>query len=654
MEKALNITPRVSVLMPVYNAEKFLSETIRSVLNQSLQDFEFIIVDDASQDSSASIIHGFEDPRIRYFRNEKNLGITATLNKGLSFCRAACVARMDADDLMHPDRLLLQVETLDNDRGIAVLATRIEFIDEDGDTCGEWKSDRDALSESDIRALMAGTNCIAHPSVMMRAEVVKNFLYRESQKGAEDWDLWLRLLNAGYRIAKLPQVLLQYRLHAGSIMAGSKKQVVLEKRLLRSRSKFLLHELSAMRLRGFLLLVVYAQLRTFARHLLHNVLKPFLKSCYRLFTYNPLRVWREFREVKRALDTWNGRRLFVFNYLHEGGAEQVHADILKAVDDPNSMLLVTGFSRNKNFLPRFAQSTQVVEAAYALHHPFTAGKLRSLLAAKLNSCESAIFFGSNTEVYFEIIPHLSEAVRCVYLIHAFHFQVNGNLLHRKWLDYFYKIHSYVFVSGESKNEFAKLCRSRGIPQRHLSKLQFISNGVKLLNEPLIHERPSVLFVARKSEEKRVELYYRIADICRKEMPHVRFTVLGFHDQHPGVDFLGALQDPEAISRVYASHDILVLTSIREGFPMVIMEAMAHGLVVAATPVGDIRPRLHDAPAFVTASSEANQVVEEISAFILQSLRNKEELDRQRKRSYEFASRNFSMQAFTDAYRSLLS
>jgi len=104
--------PLVTVLMPVYNAERFLSEAMDSILNQTLINFEFLIIDDGSHDSSLKIIRSYDDPRIRLVQNEKNLGISATLNKGINLASADLIARMDADDISYPERLQKQYDYL--------------------------------------------------------------------------------------------------------------------------------------------------------------------------------------------------------------------------------------------------------------------------------------------------------------------------------------------------------------------------------------------------------------------------------------------------------------------------------------------------------------------------------------------------------------
>ena len=121
-------TPALTVLMPVYNTEKYLKEAVDSILQQSFPDFEFLIIDDSSTDSSAEIIAAYRDPRIRVLKNEKNMGMSATLNKGIEMCRTELIARMDADDISYPERLEKQFRFFESNPECALLYTWAQEI----------------------------------------------------------------------------------------------------------------------------------------------------------------------------------------------------------------------------------------------------------------------------------------------------------------------------------------------------------------------------------------------------------------------------------------------------------------------------------------------------------------------------------------------
>jgi len=209
--------PAVSVILPAYNCEKFIGKAIESVLHQTFTDFELIIINDGSTDTTESVIQRFDDQRIIHLKNSANQGLIYTLNKAIAGANGKYIARMDADDICLQERLGKQKTFLDQNKDIAVVASTIEFINEREEKTGLWELDRQTISAGQIRSAILKQNCIAHPTVMIRSEIIKQLKYKEYQKNIEDYDLWLRLLNRGYKIAKLDEPLLLYRIHDKSI-----------------------------------------------------------------------------------------------------------------------------------------------------------------------------------------------------------------------------------------------------------------------------------------------------------------------------------------------------------------------------------------------------------------------------------------------------
>jgi glycosyltransferase involved in cell wall biosynthesis len=206
--------PLVSVVLPVYDSETWLAESIASVLGQSLRDLELILVDDGSTDASPRIIEGWArcDARVRVERHSTNLGLIPALNHGLEAARGRFVARMDADDVCRPDRLARQVEFLETHPVIVPVGADAVLIDARGRefdrTWRETEPDR-------IAALLPRRNEITHSTIVFRRD--PTLRYREKMLFTEDYDLYLRLLSRGARLANLPLPLLRYRRHAGSV-----------------------------------------------------------------------------------------------------------------------------------------------------------------------------------------------------------------------------------------------------------------------------------------------------------------------------------------------------------------------------------------------------------------------------------------------------
>ena len=203
--------PCVSVLLPAYNCESFVAEAVQSILKQTFQDFELLIIDDGSTDTTSSILRSFNDPRIRLLPNDRNLGLIATLNRGLILASGQYVARMDADDIAAPERLSKQVVYLDTHPDVHVVGTMVDLINEQGVIFGGGP--RYPTKPEEIRRYLLRECCLIHPSTIFRKGTVTAVGgYDASASHAEDYDLWLRLSDH-HKIANLPDTLLSYRMH---------------------------------------------------------------------------------------------------------------------------------------------------------------------------------------------------------------------------------------------------------------------------------------------------------------------------------------------------------------------------------------------------------------------------------------------------------
>ncbi len=203
--------PRVTVLMSVHDGEPYLRDAVASVLCQTMRDFEFLILDDGSSDASASIIESFGDPRIRLVRNPANLGLAASLNRGLDLARGAYVARMDSDDISLPGRLAAQAAFLDASPRVSVCGSWVEIIGQRAGHVWRYPTDPD-----EIRCRLLFEPPLAHPSVMMRKAHLDEagLRYDPAFRRAQDYDLWVRAVPR-LVLTNLPEVLFLYRIHPG-------------------------------------------------------------------------------------------------------------------------------------------------------------------------------------------------------------------------------------------------------------------------------------------------------------------------------------------------------------------------------------------------------------------------------------------------------
>ncbi len=207
----------LSVVMSVYNGEAYLAQAVESILNQTFPDFEFIILNDCSTDSTAEILQRYarRDSRIKILHNEQNLGLTASLNRGLRAAQGMYIARQDADDISLPTRFAEQVHFLNQNPDVVLVSGNSELIDAAGQVIGHLN--RAAPPELVHWYLLFYNHVSGHSQVMFRREAaLKVGGYDESLPYSQDYDLWLRLLTVG-EIVMLPRTWLQWRTHPENI-----------------------------------------------------------------------------------------------------------------------------------------------------------------------------------------------------------------------------------------------------------------------------------------------------------------------------------------------------------------------------------------------------------------------------------------------------
>jgi len=204
--------PLVSVLMPTFNADYFIEESVRSITNQTYHNLQIIIIDDGSTDKTSNIINQFKDNRIRFIKHEKNQGLIFTLNEGIKLCTGKYIARMDADDISELNRIECQVDFMEDHPDVGILGTAVQNI-------GTFNNIvRYPQTDDEIRWKILYTCCFSHPSVMLRTFVIRKFNleYNPVYDHAEDYELWPRLLQycKGYN---LETPLLRYRIHPKNV-----------------------------------------------------------------------------------------------------------------------------------------------------------------------------------------------------------------------------------------------------------------------------------------------------------------------------------------------------------------------------------------------------------------------------------------------------
>ena len=206
-------SPRVSVLMSVYNSEQFLKEAINSILEQTFEDFEFIVINDGSKDDSLKIIKSYDDKRIKLI-SRANKGLTASLNEGLKIASGEYIARQDSDDISVPTRLEKEVEYLDNSPKTALVGSNYTVIDMDGT---KLTTTNVFTQPADLKLTQITCNQYGHGSIMLRRNILKDVGgYDDSVGYVEDYDLWTRISQVA-DIANIEEPLYLYRRNTESI-----------------------------------------------------------------------------------------------------------------------------------------------------------------------------------------------------------------------------------------------------------------------------------------------------------------------------------------------------------------------------------------------------------------------------------------------------
>ena len=216
---------KVSIIICTYNRADYISHTLNSILAQTYQSYEVIVIDDASTDDTEEIIKKYLslEKRIKYFKNEKNLGIPKSRNKGVVLSQGEYIAMLDSDDYwLSAEKIAKQIEVLDSDKELGLIGTGIICIDENDQ---EIKKDIFAIEDYEIRERILAKNQFMQSSVVFRKDAYKVAGgYQEKFTVCEDLDLWLAI-GSKYKFANIIEPMVAYRLHSGGISKSRKLEI---------------------------------------------------------------------------------------------------------------------------------------------------------------------------------------------------------------------------------------------------------------------------------------------------------------------------------------------------------------------------------------------------------------------------------------------
>ncbi len=227
--------PKVTVFIPVHNRERYICVAVNSILAQTFEDFELVVVDDGSTDRTVAVLESYSDPRLRVARNPRNLGIPATRNHGLELARGEYIALLDSDDHAYPERLAHQVRFLDANPKITQVGTWCSFMDSDGNMLDKVR--RQPLQSDDIHAHLLFHCPVINRTVMARTETLRSIGYDTEFPRCQDYDMHCRLVTAGHSLANLPEILVCGREHPGRFTGqtsdlGRDRKIAIYRRML--------------------------------------------------------------------------------------------------------------------------------------------------------------------------------------------------------------------------------------------------------------------------------------------------------------------------------------------------------------------------------------------------------------------------------------
>lgn len=213
--------PLVSIIMPVYNAEAFLQEAINSVLKQSYQHWELILINDGSSDGSKLICEAQKDDRIIYLENEQNQGVLRSRNIALECAKGDYIAWLDSDDIALPEKLAKQVAFLESNPDYVMCGTLHQDIDGNSKLLRKWLF---PTEDRDLRSFLLLVNCFCNSSTMVRGDLMRELKFAETFEVAEDYELWYRCSQRG-KMANIPEFLTLYRVHGNNISITKKEKM---------------------------------------------------------------------------------------------------------------------------------------------------------------------------------------------------------------------------------------------------------------------------------------------------------------------------------------------------------------------------------------------------------------------------------------------
>ena len=357
----------------------------------------------------------------------------------------------------------------------------------------------------------------------------------------------------------------------------------------------------------------------------------------------------------------NKKNIFFFPFYHIGGAEKVHLDILNCLDKKDTLTFITNESMNAGFKDEFKKATNLFELNKAIPYRYQK-RFNKVFFKIINSNPNRVFFGCNSSFYYENLIHISPKSKKIDLIHAFSYE-EPNAAEKISIPFVELIDTRVVLGKKTYGDFKALYHDNNIDEKLLEKITIIKNKVNIpekVTEKSEFDPIRILFVGRKSYEKRPELFIRIAEKCLEKDINATFLMIGdFNSNYtdlPNVKIVGLLTDQDEIITNYKKAHLLLVTSSREGLPMVILESMAYGVVTVSTNVGEINELINpkNNNGYLIENTEDLEFLCDEFLKVIQNLSDeREKFNTMSLNAYKSVKENYSDATFRKKYKHLL-
>lgn len=649
----------ISIIMPVYNAGKYLTEALDSVLAQTYKDFELLLINDGGTDNSEEIIKTYNDPRIIFINNDRNLGLIATLNKGVSIAKGKYIARMDADDICDTHRLEIQMKTFEEHPDCVMVCSPVLGITPVGKLRDHWPADIETNTYEKIRERLPFENCISHPTILIRADVLKKYGYSKNQNGSEDWDLWLRLVRDNNKIVKTKEILLKYRVHPASMTRIHNTLISPQIKSIGVKWRFFLSSLRSLRINLFVLKTLGTIAKDYGYYLKVKKVPATARRLKWCLTINSFKASSEFKLLKEKIENHSSSHFLFFPYSHIGGAEKVHGQITSVVEDKKPFVFFTGLHHKGFFSDQFSGKAVCLHIARALYHPLFAKKTRNLIEKKIIKCEKPVVFGSNNIYLEELILKLPEKVFSADLVHDISYN-DESFYNDAYQAMIIRLNARIFISKLAIEKTLKFYDRIFLDDEYKNRITLVYNYVE---EPVISKTKewntpyTIIYAGRDTVEKNVRRIFELAKACENEKLPYKFLMVGdikLPQEFSGlknIEMKGLVLDKKNLSELYAGSHFVIISSDSEGFPLSLTEGMRHGCIALSTPVGDTPSHItHGENGFLTGTDLKLAVNE----FLL-LLKNMpvQSLPLISANAQEYVSDTFSADNFRQYYRKLL-